>query len=69
MQQNVTNANTSIASRPSGRHLSFESPTESEADDNIRMLAEFIHKGKQGNSETVPYIDLPNTAQTESGWC
>lgn len=69
MQKNVTSANDSIASRPSGRHLNFESQTETEVDDNIRKLAEFINKGKQGNSETVPYIDLPNTAQTESGLC
>lgn len=68
MQQNVVpNANDSIASRPSGRHLNFESQAETEADDNIRMLADFIKQGKQGNSETVPYVDLPNTAPPESG--
>lgn len=69
MQQNVTIANDSIATRPSGRHLNFDTPAESEADDNVRMLADFINKGKQGNSETVPYVDLPNTAPPESGLC
>lgn len=35
---------------------------------NIK-LADFINKGKQGNSETVSYVDLPNTAPPESGLC
>lgn len=69
MQKNAApSANDSIASRPSGRHLNFESQAETEADDNIRMLADFIKQGKQGkNSETVSYVDLPNTALAESG--
>lgn len=69
MQQNVTDVSDSITSRPSGRQLNFESAAESEADDNIRMLADFINKGKQENSETVPYVDLPNTAPPDSGLC
>lgn len=67
MQKNVTNANDSIVSRPSGRQLNFESQAETEADANIQMLADFINKGKQVNTETVPYADLPNTAPPESG--
>lgn len=70
VQKNVApSANDSIASRPSGKHLNFESQAETEADDNIRMLADFIKQGKQGNSETVSYVDLPNTAPPDSGSC
>lgn len=55
------------SSRPSGRQLNYEPPDETEADENIKMLADFIKKGKQDNNEPNHYVDLPNTAPPESG--
>lgn len=57
------------ASRPSGRQLQFEQPDETEPDENIQMLADFIKKGKRTNEEPDHYMDLPNTAPPESGKC
>lgn len=43
-------------------------PGETEADNNIQALADFIEQGKQGNNEPTHYVDLPNTAPlVESG--
>lgn len=55
--------------RPAPRQLEYESPAETEADENIQMLADFISKGKRENNECVQYADLPNTAPLESGVC
>lgn len=53
--------------RPAPRQLEYELPAETEADENIQMLADFINKGKRDNNEFVQYVDLPNTAPLESG--
>lgn len=70
MQQNAANANDSVASRPSGRQLHYDTTAETEADgaEAIQILEDMINKGKQANnSETIPYVDLPNTAPPDSG--
>lgn len=50
-----------------GRQLHFDSPAETEADQNIKMLADFINKGKRNSNDHAQYVDLPNTAPPESG--
>lgn len=62
--------NESVATRStaiSGRQLQFDSPAESDAEENIQMLADFINRGKQDNNDHAHYADLPNTAPAESG--
>lgn len=72
MQQDVSHVNDSVVSRPTGRVLSYDQPNTSgdtEVDANIKALADFINKGKEGNDrQQHHYIDLPNTAPLESGW-
>lgn len=70
IQRSTVNPVTAVdagPSRPSGRQLNYEPPDETEADENIKMLADFIKKGKRNNNEPDHYVDLPNTAPPESG--
>lgn len=62
-QHDVSAVNDSI--RPTGRHLEFDPPDESEADRNIQKLADFIKNRNQ--DDDASYDALPNTVPPESG--
>lgn len=63
----VSHVNESIIARPAGRMLSYDPQGETEADQNIKALADLINKNKEGNNEPLNYVDLPNTAPPDSG--
>ncbi|XP_055297166.1 DNA topoisomerase 2-binding protein 1-A [Sitodiplosis mosellana] len=70
IQPDVSHVNDSVVSRPTGRVLNYDQPGtsgETEADEHIQALADFISKGKQGNDQQQQqYADVPNTATFES---
>lgn len=71
MQQDVSHVDDSMVARPTGRVLTFEepgAPGDTEADEHIQALADFISKGKQANDrQQQQYDDVPNTIPHESG--
>lgn len=59
--------NETVATRSTGRKLQYDPPAETEPDENIQALADFINKNKEHNNEPDHYADVPNSMPPDSG--